>query len=238
MSADNEACERCTMEQQSEVKMVGTSWACHFEIGNQIWATLAIQRLLGLERRGKQFGKQFEDYREFMANYLQLGHMERISSHCYLPHHAVFKPDSTTTKLRVVFDATAATSNGTGHNESMLTGPKLQDNLMTILLRWWRHKVAFSADLEKMYRQILIKKEHQEFQRIVWRDCATDEIALYRLKTVTYGTASAPYLAMKTLPRLANDERRSFHFDRMSCDTTCTSMNVCLERTTRGMRSS
>ena len=40
-----------------------------------------------------------------------------------LPHHCVFKEDSTTTKLRVVFDGSAKTSNGLSLNESLVVGP-------------------------------------------------------------------------------------------------------------------
>ena len=48
-------------------------------------------------------------YTKFMDEYLQLGHMEEVNSHdtsgYYIPHQAVIRPDSSTTRLRVVFDA-------------------------------------------------------------------------------------------------------------------------------------
>ncbi|XP_058827589.1 uncharacterized protein LOC131687515 [Topomyia yanbarensis] len=56
-----------------------------------------------------------------------------------------------------------------------------------------------------MYRQVLIHPEDQPLQRILWRTNATDPIATYELQTVTYGTASAPYLATKTLQQLSHD---------------------------------
>ncbi|GFX81621.1 DUF1758 domain-containing protein [Trichonephila clavipes] len=46
-----------------------------------------------------------------------------------------------------------------------------------------------------MYRQTLIDQEDQNFQRIVWRKSKDSPIREYKLCTVTYGTASAPYLA-------------------------------------------
>lgn len=96
----------------------------------------AVRRLLQMEIKGRKYPEMYDGYRKFMSQYLNLCHMERISKseidmwpQSFLPHHAVFKPDSTSTKLRVVFDATAATSNGKGLNEFLLTGPRLQETL-------------------------------------------------------------------------------------------------------------
>lgn len=177
----------------------------------------AVRRFMAVEKRGKVVPLQWEQYKMFMATYLDLGHMERVSDEdlnnepqCYLPHHAVFKEESTSTKLRIVFDASATTSNGKGLNELMLVGPRLQDNLSAILLRWRMHRIAICSDVEKMYRQIRVKREHCDYQRIVWRPHTNMELLHFRLLTVTYGTSSAPYLAVKTLQRLADDERSNF----------------------------
>lgn len=129
---------------------------------------------------------------------------------CYLPHHAVFKPESTSTKLRVVFDASAATTNGRSLNSLLLTGPRLQDKLSSILLRWRTYRIALCADIEKIYPQIAVKKDHWDYQRIVWRDNPQDIVSHFRLRTVTYGTASAPYLAVKTLQQLADYEKLNY----------------------------
>lgn len=177
----------------------------------------AVRLLQQMEKIGERYEKMYEGYRDFMRKYLELGHMELVPAdeinkqpQCYLPHHAVFKPDSTTTKLRVVFDATAATTNGRGLNALLLTGPRLQETLTAILMRWRGHRICFTADIEKIYRQIVVKKEHQDYQRIVWREQTSLPIQHYRLKMVTYGTASAPYMAVKTIQRLADDEQHRF----------------------------
>ncbi|GFU73039.1 uncharacterized protein TNCV_405581 [Trichonephila clavipes] len=75
---------------------------------------LVLKRLEQLWRRLSK-DKQMENlYKEFMQQYLDLGHMEKVEEHfdetsanniCYyLPHHGIFRPDKTTTKLRVVFN--------------------------------------------------------------------------------------------------------------------------------------
>lgn len=62
------------------------------------------------------------------------------------------------------------------------------------------------GDIEKMFRQINIAPEDRDMQRIVWRSKPEDEISEYQLNTVTYGTASATYLAVRTLQQLAQDD--------------------------------
>ncbi|GFV97784.1 DUF1758 domain-containing protein [Trichonephila clavipes] len=59
-----------------------------------------------------------------------------------------------------------------------------------------------------MYRQILIDQEDQNFQRIVWRESKDSPIREYKLCTVTYGTASAPYLATRCLFQTGLDLER------------------------------
>lgn len=67
-----------------------------------------------------------------------------------------------------------------------------------------------AADVEKMYWQILVHEEDQDRQRILWRSNADEEIAEFRLNTVTYGLACAPFLAVRTLQQLAQDEADRF----------------------------
>ncbi|XP_076388961.1 uncharacterized protein LOC143264660 [Megachile rotundata] len=57
-----------------------------------------------------------------------------------------------------------------------------------------------------MFRQILINPADADYQRILWRSCRDQPILSYRLLTVTYGLASAPYLAIKVLKQLALDK--------------------------------
>ncbi|GIX75377.1 reverse transcriptase [Caerostris extrusa] len=65
-----------------------------------------------------------------------------------------------------------------------------------------------TVDIEKMYRQIRLKDS--DFQRIVWRDSPFKPIQDFRLTRIAYGTASAPYLAVKCLQQLAIQEEQNF----------------------------
>ncbi|XP_025192037.1 uncharacterized protein LOC112592241, partial [Melanaphis sacchari] len=76
--------------------------------------SIAKKRFLALENRLRKDNKLYEGYKEFMMEYLQLGHMETTpdttgTQSYFMPHHAVYKDNSLTTKIRVVFDASCET---------------------------------------------------------------------------------------------------------------------------------
>ncbi|XP_062542405.1 uncharacterized protein LOC134210368 [Armigeres subalbatus] len=174
--------------------------------------TTAIKRLIGMERRFCGNPELKKMYTEFIQEYLELGHMKEAVEEAkdavtryYLPHHAVFKPESTTTKLRVVFDASCPTSTGNSLNDALLVGPVLQDDLTSITLRFRTHRIAVNADIAKMYRMIGVQREDHPLQSIKWRNDISEPIRTFELSTVTYGTSSAPYFATKCLHRLADD---------------------------------
>ncbi|XP_065082000.1 uncharacterized protein LOC135704456 [Ochlerotatus camptorhynchus] len=148
-------------------------------------------------------------YTEFMTEYLALGHMIEVHDNpndCYfLPHHAVYKESSSTTKIRVVFDASAKTTSGLSLNDALETGPTVQNDLITILLRFCCFPVAITADVPKMYRQVYVHKDDRKYQRTLWLN-SNNEVGTFELTTVTYGCSSAPYLATRTLMQLAKDE--------------------------------
>ncbi|XP_072375349.1 uncharacterized protein [Diabrotica undecimpunctata] len=55
-----------------------------------------------------------------------------------------------------------------------------------------------------MYRQILIKEEKRSLQKIIWRSDHTNSLETNTLNTVTYGTASASFLAIRCLQEVAH----------------------------------
>lgn len=61
-----------------------------------------------------------------------------------------------------------------------------------------------------MYRQIMIRQEDRDYQRIFWRFSENIRIQEHRLCTVTYGTSAAPYQALRTIQELVNLDGASF----------------------------
>lgn len=152
-------------------------------------------------------------YVEFMNEYRDLKHMSLVGplkdhllnkSQYFLPHHAVFKIDGDQSKIRVVFDGSAKSSTGISLNDTLHVGPKVQNDIFDIIIRFRTHKFVFTADIRKMYRQIAISPEDRCYQQILWRDNAQQPIQVYNLNTVTYGLSSAPYAAIKCLHILSD----------------------------------
>lgn len=168
---------------------------------------IAFRRFHALERKLTKDPELKRQYHEFMEEYIKLGHMELVKDldtskpHYFLPHHGVINPGSTTTKLRVVFDASMKTSTNLSLNDILHTGPSIQDDLFAILLRFRIPRFVFTADVEKMYRQVWVSEEDRKYQLILWRTSPQEPIKCYQLCTVTYGITSAPYLAIKALRR-------------------------------------
>ncbi|GFQ92477.1 integrase catalytic domain-containing protein [Trichonephila clavata] len=175
----------------------------------------AIRRLKLLERRFVREPHIKDKYVELLQEYEDLDHMQRVKEeepglHYYIPHHAVIRPESKSTKLRVVFDASCKSSNGNSLNDILLKGGTIQPDLFDILLRFRKYVVAFSSDIKKMFRQIKVHEHQQDFLRILWRPSPEEDIVSYRLKTVTYGTKPAPYLATRCLLQLAHEGKNKY----------------------------
>ncbi|XP_011493781.1 PREDICTED: synaptic vesicle glycoprotein 2B-like [Ceratosolen solmsi marchali] len=112
-----------------------------------------------------------------VSAFLSIGCIAIVSNHriqYYLSHDGVFKPDSITSKLRVIFNDINLTSTSSLH----------------------RH--LFAIDITKIYRQIRIHNDDWDLQRILWMDEQKAEVP-YHLTTVTYGTKAVPFFAVRTL---------------------------------------
>ncbi|GJQ88595.1 hypothetical protein Trydic_g18192, partial [Trypoxylus dichotomus] len=99
----------------------------------------AIKRQLSLERKLEKNINLAADYKGFMHEYKALGHMSLTTenqhssqSHFYLPHHAVIKEESTTTKLRVVFDGSSKSSIGVPLNDIQGAGVNNEDPIIQL----------------------------------------------------------------------------------------------------------
>ena len=119
--------------------------------------------------------------------------------------HAVTKSSSTSTKLRIVFDASARSSNGYSLNDTLLTGPTLHPKLETVLLKFRTYPIAVSADISKMYREVELYESDRDLHRFVWRPHPLDTLKHYRMTRVIFRVATSPYLAVKALQQTALD---------------------------------
>ena len=119
----------------------------------------------------------------------------------YIPHHAVIRKDKTTTKLRVVYDASAR-SGGPALNVCLYTGPPLAENIFDILLRFRVNRVALTGDVEKAFLMAGMTEEDRDVLRFLWVDDiekTSPEIVVLRFTRVAFGVSSSPFLLNATM---------------------------------------
>ncbi|BES90322.1 Hypothetical protein NTJ_03130 [Nesidiocoris tenuis] len=130
----------------------------------------------------------------------------------YIPHHCIFKnlEANVITKFRVVFDSSMVTKDGPSLNQVLYKGPKLQAELLDILLRFRMYQIVLVTDIRQMYRNIRMSTQSQPFQKILWRSSPEEPVRDYQLTTVTYGVSASPFLAIRTLHQLVQDEGQAY----------------------------
>ena len=77
----------------------------------------------------------------------------RVGKVHYIPHHPAVRLDMATTKLRVVYDASAR-SNGPSLNDCLYAGPTFRQNIID--LRFCLHKIALVGDIEKAFLMVSV----------------------------------------------------------------------------------
>ena len=144
---------------------------------------------------------------------LQLGFIEKVpdsQSHTgvlhYIPHLPVFKQDSATTKMRIVYDASAKRSdNSLSLNGCLHAGPNLLQGLTGILLKFRVHPIAFVADIEKAFLQIELNAADRDATRFLWLKDVTQSardltnVEVFRFCRVLFGAAPSPFLLGATI---------------------------------------
>ncbi|KRX85997.1 hypothetical protein T4E_6911, partial [Trichinella pseudospiralis] len=177
---------------------------------------VAERRLETLERRMAREPSRRDVHSSILHSYLVNGWAEEITSEgpegrtWYLPHHVVSQQGPGATKHRIVFDASAKFK-GTSLNEQLDSGLKLQADLLGILLRFRRFRVALQSDIAKMFLQVGLREEDRDVCRFLWRkDGPGGPIATYRLTRVCFGLACSPYLAMQVVNHHLREKRDCF----------------------------
>ncbi|XP_038162876.1 uncharacterized protein LOC119797746 [Cyprinodon tularosa] len=119
----------------------------------------------------------------------------------YLPHHAVLREDKVRTKLRVVFDASSHEDGSPSLNDCLLTGPNLNPDLMSVLIKFRLHEIAYMADIKKAFLQISLSEVDRDSVRFLWftGPPTEDNLRVLRMTRVVFGASSSPFLLAATI---------------------------------------
>ena len=168
---------------------------------------LAFGRLKSLVNKMRNTPHLIEKYDDIIQNQLQLGVIEKVTNNRkdttkhYIPHHAVINPDTTSTKVRVIYDASAKINNG---QKSLYPGPTMLKDPTRILLQFRLNKIAVVADIENAILQIGLLEEAKDVTRFFWLKnkgqlTVENNVQVYRFNRVPFGIISSPFLLAATL---------------------------------------
>ena len=175
---------------------------------------LCLKRLDGLHRRLQQTPTLLKEYDTTIQNQVRQGIVQPVENpeiaqgdnvH-YLLHHAVVRQDKETTKLRIVYDASAK-SMGPSLNNCLYTGPKFDQKILDILLRFRTHKAALIADIEKASLMVSMSEKDRDALRFLWYDDVTKEhpeVRVFRFTRVVFGVFLSPFLLNATISHHLN----------------------------------
>ena len=123
----------------------------------------------------------------------------------YLPHHAVVTPAKTTTKVRVVYNASDKTRQANKSlNECLRRGPVMPPNLCGLLLKFRFSPIAVVGDIEKAFLSVGLQPADRDVTRFLWlkdpnNTNLENNTQIYRSCRVPFGVISSLFLLSATI---------------------------------------
>ena len=172
---------------------VGIPWIQE-EITLENNRVLAQKRLENLERSLQHRPEVARKYNEVLSSHLKKGYIRKLTPEesivrpkWFLPHFPVIREDKATTKVRSEFDS-AAKFKGRSLNDMMHAGPKLQNDLVDILICFRSEPVALVGDICEMFLQVGLAEKDRPYHCILWRSLETFRPAdVYEFLRLTFG---------------------------------------------------
>ena len=173
---------------------------------------LAVGRLKSTLNRLKKNPHLLEMYSAVIGEQVERGIIEKVTSESeqgevkhYIPHHAVITPTKSTTKVRVVYDASAKTrQSNKSLNECLYRGPVMLPNLCGLLIRFRLNAIALVADVEKAFLNIGLQQQDRDVTRFLWlkdpKNMAIEgNLQVFRFCRIPFGVVSSPFLLGATI---------------------------------------
>jgi hypothetical protein len=118
------------------------------EINHQMAAGRLRGMLTKLRKSPVDLANYTKEIEQLIANgFVEEADFNYEGLHTYLPHHPVYRTDKATTKIRPVFDGAARSKYGPSLNDVLETGPNLNPDLLSVLMRFRMNRIAWIADI-------------------------------------------------------------------------------------------
>ena len=178
----------------------------------------ALARLQALEKsRAFRDESIRQEYMDQINDWLRSNFVEPVLTNephkdlaYYIPHMAVINLGKVSSKLRIVMDAAAAPHGKDPLNKYVHKGPKLINELVEVLLRFRRDRIAVAADIEKMFHKISMPEQDRDFHRFLWRENPQAAPSVYRWVSHVFGNAGSPCVAITTVKTHAGNQKAKY----------------------------
>ena len=128
----------------------------------------------------------------------------------YICMSMVFKPESTTTPVRPVYNANQEFGEEkTSFNKKLIEGPNYLPQLPALLIKFRYYQTVAFLDISKLYSRIRLPVEDSEYQRFFWAsekmgpDDTQAKLKAYRQTRLIFGSRSSPFQAQWVLKKHA-----------------------------------
>ena len=181
----------CDVQFTGNRYQVGLPWKPREPDGINSNFELCKKRLNSLYSRLVANKALLSEYNKIFQDQLAQGIVEKVplseiskDNVNFMPHHAVIREERTTSKVRVVFDASCKSqSDELSLNDRLERGPNCIPLLFDVMVRFRVHTVALIADIEKAFLQIEIRPEDRDYLRFLWLDdVSVDKPAVIQLR--------------------------------------------------------
>lgn len=159
----------------------------------------SLRRLQNLQRKlrrleiEKEYAKIIEE--QEVEGVVEPADREAQGVEYYIPHKPVVREEAETTKIRIVYDASAkAHPEAASLNDCLNPGPPLQNKLWNVLVRARAHPVAVHGDLKKAFLQVRIKEGDRDALRFHWKKEGESKVETLRFTRALFGLVSSPFL--------------------------------------------
>lgn len=160
----------------------------------------SLRRLASLNKKLER-QKLTSQYGEIIEEQKKEGVVERAEESSvngrefYIPHKPVVRATAESTKLRIVYDASARAFNSAPSlNDCLYTGPPLQNKHWSVLVRGRFNPVAITGDLQKAFLQVRVKEIDRDAMRFHWRRDEQSPLETLRFTRALFGLAPSPFL--------------------------------------------
>lgn len=164
---------------------------------------ISQKRLANATKRLNKDG-MFETYNKIFTSWEEEGIIEAVSLPAeylssikghFIPHHPVFKPESKTTPVRPVFDASCKIGRFPSLNECLERGPNLIELIPKSMFHFRIGKIGVLSDIRKAFQMIEVQEDDQIYLMFLWwEDHTCTRMKIFKHKRVVFGVKCSPFI--------------------------------------------